>query len=591
MIVSKRTGSIGRQVLIAKLTFIIAMTAIGCCYTSAHAQTVFNWGPIPINNDYQNPVNWFPPGIPNATSHAAVIRGNNHDPILNADATLGGLTIRDNGNLDTKTFELVLNPGPPGYVGKTNIFDTGDLWARTGGRFDTEELNILGGGQVHNRGGFIQIDKRGEVHAGGELEGYGTVQVAGSQPLVNNGQIRSNGLNLGLTINRISSGSFDWDGTNEQGKLTVEPNTTLRVNMPVTDGFSHFLTIQEDGVFRVDPAWTLDTGKIDLVGGRIEGGDFIVTDSEAQIICNSSSRIDSNMTMNDGSLVVNLSGFLQFTGNATLGPGAYVLITPGSYIVVDAMFDNDGAEINGNEINVRNGGTFNMTDGLLSLQRLDIDAGGSFAMSEGVLDLDTLNIDSNGSFAMSGGELTAGTVTGSLTLAAGSIEVGETIGVMQVEGDFSLQQDATLAIDLFNAVGSASDVISVLGDVDLAGTLDLRLPSPFTPADGQGFTFLEINNGTLSGEFADLTDGDTVASQDGFDLVIHYQSNSITLVAEQAAVLGDVNLDGVVNLLDVGPFIDLLTSGDYQEEADVNQDGAVNLLDVDDFIDLLAGDQ
>jgi hypothetical protein len=53
--------------------------------------------------------------------------------------------------------------------------------------------------------------------------------------------------------------------------------------------------------------------------------------------------------------------------------------------------------------------------------------------------------------------------------------------------------------------------------------------------------------------------------------------------------LGDVNRDGMVNLLDVGPFVDLLTSGGFQPEADINQDGVVSLLDVDPFIALLAG--
>ena len=54
-------------------------------------------------------------------------------------------------------------------------------------------------------------------------------------------------------------------------------------------------------------------------------------------------------------------------------------------------------------------------------------------------------------------------------------------------------------------------------------------------------------------------------------------------------LLGDINLDGVVDLLDVTPFVQLLTSGDFQCEADVNQDGVVDLLDVTPFVDLLSG--
>ena len=52
-------------------------------------------------------------------------------------------------------------------------------------------------------------------------------------------------------------------------------------------------------------------------------------------------------------------------------------------------------------------------------------------------------------------------------------------------------------------------------------------------------------------------------------------------------LLGDVNQDGNINLLDVDPFIEVLGSGDYQGEADTNEDGAVNLLDIDSFIEIL----
>lgn len=54
-------------------------------------------------------------------------------------------------------------------------------------------------------------------------------------------------------------------------------------------------------------------------------------------------------------------------------------------------------------------------------------------------------------------------------------------------------------------------------------------------------------------------------------------------------LLGDVNCDGVVNLLDVQPFIDVLSSGVYLDRADINQDGVVNLLDVQGFIQILGG--
>ncbi len=54
-------------------------------------------------------------------------------------------------------------------------------------------------------------------------------------------------------------------------------------------------------------------------------------------------------------------------------------------------------------------------------------------------------------------------------------------------------------------------------------------------------------------------------------------------------VQGDINLDGLVDLLDATPFIDLIASGQYQAEADVNLDGIVDLLDVQPFVGLLTG--
>jgi len=59
--------------------------------------------------------------------------------------------------------------------------------------------------------------------------------------------------------------------------------------------------------------------------------------------------------------------------------------------------------------------------------------------------------------------------------------------------------------------------------------------------------------------------------------------------AEPEIVLGDVNGDGEVNLLDVAPFVDAVTDGTYVAAADINQDGSVDLLDVAPFVNLLSG--
>ena len=55
----------------------------------------------------------------------------------------------------------------------------------------------------------------------------------------------------------------------------------------------------------------------------------------------------------------------------------------------------------------------------------------------------------------------------------------------------------------------------------------------------------------------------------------------------EEVVVGDINCDGVIDLLDVDPFVELLTSGQFDEKADINGDGVVDLLDVNPFVALL----
>ena len=122
-----------------------------------------------------------------------------------------------------------------------------------------------------------------------------------------------------------------------------------------------------------------------------------------------------------------------------------------------------------------------------------------------------------------------------------------------------------------------------------ASWVNLETIGPAGPGTGGGWVFVETqiddviaptNNMRVRFNASDLAAGSVVEA--AVDRV------NISLVACQEDVLhGDVNMDGVINLLDVQPFVDLVSSGEFQAEADVNKDGVVNLLDVVPFIDLL----
>lgn len=54
-----------------------------------------------------------------------------------------------------------------------------------------------------------------------------------------------------------------------------------------------------------------------------------------------------------------------------------------------------------------------------------------------------------------------------------------------------------------------------------------------------------------------------------------------------ALLPGDLNCDGTIDLLDVNPFVKLLSSSTYNIKADINCDGQLDLLDVQPFVELI----
>ena len=73
-----------------------------------------------------------------------------------------------------------------------------------------------------------------------------------------------------------------------------------------------------------------------------------------------------------------------------------------------------------------------------------------------------------------------------------------------------------------------------------------------------------------------------------FRIVFTDLTQGIFTAGTGSVLLGDVNLDGIVNFLDISPFIIRLTSGALLAEADINQDGIINFLDIAPFIQILA---
>ena len=74
-----------------------------------------------------------------------------------------------------------------------------------------------------------------------------------------------------------------------------------------------------------------------------------------------------------------------------------------------------------------------------------------------------------------------------------------------------------------------------------------------------------------------------------FAFLAYAFDNIAVTTAGGDGLVGDVNCDGVVDLLDVGPFVDAITTGVFSAKADIDGNGVVDLLDVGPFVALLVG--
>lgn len=142
-------------------------------------------------------------------------------------------------------------------------------------------------------------------------------------------------------------------------------------------------------------------------------------------------------------------------------------------------------------------------------------------------------------------------------------------------------------------VSDGAYVLSVFTDQNRDGdqtvTGDLEQVSDFSGLndDQIGSAVSIVASGFGNGSDLSVTFNDL-----GIDNGFNNRANAVyasfaAAVADQVLV-GDVNLDSVVNFLDIGPFIALLTSDTFQAEADVDGNGFVDFLDIVPFIGILS---
>lgn len=181
----------------------------------------------------------------------------------------------------------------------------------------------------------------------------------------------------------------------------------------------------------------------------------------------------------------------------------------------------------------------------------------------------------------------AGDVTGTgtvifddVTFVVGVLDPkGNSPGVITVEGDFIQAPTGLLVLEVDGVDHGMFDVIEVTGDALFAGMIELEFSSGFVPSVGDAFSLLRVS-GESAFAFEEVVvtgvervEVEGAVSDDGrFDVVVTYVPQLLA---------GDVNLDGVVDLLDFSWLKEGFgIEGDAtRSNGDLDGNGSVSLLD------------
>ena len=412
-----------------------------------------------------------------------------------------------------------------------------------------------------------------------------------------------------------ASNPGDWNDATNWTNDTLPPDNTVEVLTEVGSSFGGLLEAEANimGSLTTDNLWELRVA-------RGNGSTGVVNHSAGTLNSTNWSFIgvDADDPMQPSSGTYNLTGTAVLNGgtNWFIGLGGGAGANQGFMTIADSAQATFGALVVG--ANDGNSGSVTQTGGSVEYNSwMTIGEssgatgvynifGGSLTQNADLLTIGqqdgangSLNVSGTATIALNATGLSLGRVAG----GAGRLEVDGSAASINTTNLFAGIDDG-FGMNLGAPTGNATiafhadvaGVVSIIasGDVWLNdgvinGAADLELDLADAPA---GDLLLIEVGGALNGTFNGLAEGADV----GFGRTITYEfgdGNDIGLLAaggECLFALGDVNMDGNVDLLDVAPFVAILSGGgEYSCEADVNQDGSNDLLDVKPFVALLAG--
>lgn len=399
---------------------------------------------------------------------------------------------------------------------------TGDLMASGGGehsgRFEAGSggLELAGG---HRFGTTSEVSAARVTFSGGtnEIAGLYAASVATT---VSGGitQLRTLPTSLGaLTVSNSTLGLF------AEGSVTVP---SLWLDFGVLDGSTD---VSVNGPLR----WT---------GGTMRGTGSSWAMGSLEI-SGPSPKVLNRRLRNAG------AGRWSEASTFTIGDGGHLLNLAGASLV----FEGDGNLLNGGgSARLDNAGVLSKSQGALTTitvptantgqvlaQSGTLAFNGGYEQREGLTRLQGGAIRSKDALSFRGGRLDgAGSILGSIVNEA-RLAPGLSAGRLLLTGDYAQTSNGTLEIEIGGTTDLAFDQLLVDGQVDLDGTLAIRLADGFVPQQGDRFRIL--TGGSLRGDFTSVN-GQVITLGKGFDREV--DPDGMTLVYGEEDCTDHIDNDG-----------------------------------------------
>jgi hypothetical protein len=298
-------------------------------------------------------------------------------------------------------------------------------------------------------------------------------------------------------------------------------------------------------------SFTINTGRnFTTAGNFTNNGTLTVGTSTSKFDVNGNLSNFSGTTLTGGTY--NVTGTFQFNGANIVTNAANIALTGTASKIIDQSGNNGllnfATNASGGSFGVFGGRTFSTAGAFTNMGTLDIGTKSSFTVgntglftqSSGLTQDDGTLTDSGG-LSLSGGTLFGkGIISGNVTNSAGIVTPGDsstTAGILTDHGTYTQGSSGTL--DIFidgTTAGTKYDQLNVTS-AQLNGTLQINMPSGFTPTLGSTF---KIINGSESGAFAHCNCA--INANEHFQITYQGTDVLLTVVAGSGGGFSPVNM-------------------------------------------------